>query len=1609
MAIKGDREKASLIESLSRKAGREIKGAKGKRAARFVREFYGRVAPENLVESEADQLYGAAVSAWKRLEAHKPGRADIALFTPDAKRDGWASPHTVIQIANDDMPFLVDSVTEELGRHRLAPRFLIHPIVRVKRDGKGRLLEIYERAKAPDDAVAESVMHIELSGLDEGIRKSLGKSLAAVLHDVHAAVADWPAMRGRIASVIAELDATPPPLPRDEVAEARDFLRWIDDNHFTFLGYREWSFRRAGKGLQVKIAPNAGLGVLRSSETVLFEGDTLPPDILDFVKKPDLIFVNKATKRSAVHRAVQLDVIGVKRFDKSGRVIGERLFAGLFTSVAYTRSPREIPLLRRKLDHVIDRSGLAPGSHDGKALIHILETLPREELFQASEDDLLSTSLGVLDLQERQRTAMFVHRDPFGRYVSVLIYVPRDRYDTSLRERLQAIVEEGFGGKIEAFTVQLLESPLARARFILRLPKDGESPLSVAEIEARVVAAAHDWSDDLSQALAVVHGDARGQTHFHNYNLAFPAGYREQFEAEAAVEDIAKIESALTTGQPHLNLYRTGGMGPESLRLKIYAKTGPIPLSDVLPMLENMGLKVIDEVPHVITPRHAEGEFWIHDFGLVSRSDAIADIAAVKDKFEDAFARVWAGEVEDDGFNRLVLGAGLAWRQIVVLRAYSRYLRQAGIPFSLAYMEDTLAANPSVAALLVALFETLFDPDARHGAEARAKKIRASIMGLLEKVENPDEDRILRRFLNLCDVSLRTNYYQPGVDGSPKPYVSIKLDSRQVDELPLPRPLVEVLVYSPRVEAIHLRGGKVARGGIRWSDRREDFRTEILGLMKAQMTKNAVIVPVGAKGGFVVKRPPATGGRDAFFAEGVECYKIFMRGLLDVTDNLVKGKVVPPHRVVRRDADDTYLVVAADKGTATFSDIANGIAREYGFWLDDAFASGGSAGYDHKKMGITARGAWESVKRHFRELGLDTQATDFTCVGVGDMSGDVFGNALLLSDHTKLIGAFNHLHIFVDPDPDPKRSFKERQHLFALPRSSWSDYDPKLISKGGGVFERRAKSIKVTEPMRKAFALGAKESVTPAELMRAMLKAPVDLLFFGGIGTFVKSSDEANVDVGDRGNDALRIDGREVKARVLGEGANLGVTQLGRVEYALAGGRINTDFIDNSAGVDTSDHEVNIKILLRQPMERGKLTLKKRDALLRTMTREVAALVLLDNYRQAMAITHQETQSVALLDEHSRFIRALERSGELNRAVEFLPDEETLAERRQKGSGLTRPELAVLLAYGKMSLFGGLLESDLPDDPYLTHDVGLYFPTALRKAYGDAIAHHPLRREISATYLTNSLVNRVGPSFVSEIAYKTGQEPAAIARAYLMARQSFEVRALWAAIEALDNMVAAKVQVAMNLEIMQLIRRATQWFLRGDYADRPLAKAIGEFQPGISKLAGQLEALLPEDLNAYMRERADAYEKDAVPQKLARQIGAIGIYASALDIVRIARSTGRKLEDVARVYFALGSRVGFNWLRGAAEKVVAESEWQKLALGAVVDDLYTQQGNLTVEVLQSVNGAKPDTVAVDKWIEVKDHATHRIAELLKEFRSVGGADLAMLTVASRELRALVQA
>ena len=1608
--------KSIAIRTLAARARRRKGG--GAAAARFVAQFYRDVAEADLAAAGDRRALGGAMSIWDLLRTRERGKPNIRVFNPDIRADGWTSPHTVVDIVSDDMPFLVDSVTAEINRQNFSIHLVVHPIVAVERDRAGRLRRLCANGVETGAARAESVMHFEITELRRpDSLERLRRGLQAVLGDVRAAVEDFDAMQERLADAAADLESAPAQASRPEIAEAGAFLRWLDDSIFTFIGYREYDFARQGGSTRLKRARAPGLGILRNPARSVLTGwrdGAVLPEVAAYCEDPRPLSVSKANGRSPVHRSVHLDTVMVKKFTPRGRVAGVRIFVGLFTPLVHRQSLSDIPMLARKAATVVARSGFPPDSHNGMSLLQILESLPRSDLFQYSDDDLLKTALGVLQIRGSQKVALFARRDAFNRFVSCLIYVPRERYTAQLRGIMREIVEQGFGARVSVIYLEVSDEAHARLQFIVPTPAGRPVDFDLQAIEKRLAEAGSDWRDAFSQALAETHGEAEGLEVYELYEDAFPASYRERHGAGQALTDIAKIESVLRTGAIAADLWRPAGLDAFWVHFRIYHPDEQLPLSDVLPMLENTGLRVIGETAHRIVRKGAGRDVWLHDFAMQTKDRRAVDLDRAKGNFEAQFVEVWRGGIENDGFNALALATGLHWRQVAMLRAYCKYLRQAAIPFSQAYMEETLLANPEIAEAIVELFGSIFDPDtAPRGAGAsdrrssrRSLRIRNRLAAALDAVEDLDQDRILRRYLNLVLATLRTNYYQRGADGAPKPYIAFKIDSNAVEDLPRPAPMFEIFVYAPRMEAIHLRGGKVARGGIRWSDRREDFRTEILGLMKAQMTKNAVIVPTGAKGGFVVKRPPPPdAGRDAFIAEGIACYRTMISGLLDLTDNITPGGPVHPERVVRCDGDDPYLVVAADKGTASFSDIANEVARLYGFWLDDAFASGGSIGYDHKGMGITARGAWESVKRHFRELGTDIQASDFTCVGIGDMSGDVFGNGMLLSGRIKLVGAFNHLHIFVDPDPDPAAGLAERKRLFELPRSAWTDYDAKSISPGGGVFERHAKAIAVTPEMRRALDLPPGDSLTPNALIQALLRAPVDLLWFGGIGTYVKAPGETHQDVGDRVNDPVRVDADALRCRVVGEGANLGFTQRGRIAYALGGGRINADFIDNSGGVSTSDREVNIKILLGEALAAGRLSRAERDRLLAEMTDEVARQVLGDNYRQSMALTHFETEGGGLIGKASRLIRALERAGHLDRGFEFLPDDETLDERKAAGLGLTRPELAVLLSYAKLTLYDDILASDIPDDPSLIQDAGYYFPPPIRAAFGDLIPGHRLRREISATYVTNSMTNRAGPTFVREAVDQTGAAPAEVVKAYLISRRIFDLSRLWREIEALDNIASAAVQTRLNLDILRLIERSTIWLLRNGPQPLEINLTIERFAGGIGTLAKRLDRFIAEETRAEIEREARHAVEAGVPEPLAREIARLEPLYSGCDIVRIATGRKRGVEDVARVYFTIGQRLGLDWLRRCAAMLPAETEWQGAAAAAVVDDFYVQQSELTLRILDAAGRARDPTA--ERWWTANQRSVSRAESVIADLRAAGNADLAMLTVANREIRSLI--
>jgi glutamate dehydrogenase len=1597
-----------IIDPLLAYLGDRLKGDEKSAVEEFVRQYYTGTAAEDLLEREVMDLYGAALSQWNFAKQRRPGEPNVRVYNPQVEEHGWQSTHTIVEIVTDDMPFLVDSVRMSINGQGLTIHLLIHPVMRLRRDESGRLIAPISPNEKHAGGITEAIMHIEVDRQTEKeVIDGILSGIQSVLGDVRATVNDWKPMRGRLAAILDELDKSPPHLDQDEIKEARSFLEWIDNNHFTFFGYREYELATRNGEDVLAIVPESGLGILRDHRTGKESKSfsTLPPEVRRLAREPRLLIVTKGNSRSTVHRPGYLDYIGVKRFNDKGEVIGERRFIGLYTSAAYNRSPRVIPLLSDKVTRIIAKAGYPENSHAGKALMNILATFPRDELFQIPEDELYQTAMGVLHLQERQRIRLFVHRDRYGRFYTCLVYVPRERFNTQIRVAIQSILEQTFKADGMEFNVQLSESVLARLHIVLHVPPGTTPEFDIKEIESKLRDATRSWSDNLNDELLDHFGEERGTRLFRRYGDAFRADYRENYHARIAVRDVEKMETLVEDDDLAMSLYRPLEAPENVVRFKLFHPGAPISLSDALPMLENMGLKVVDERPSKIK-RADSARIWMHDFGMHHKEEPGFDFDQVRDIFQDAFARVWRKEVENDGFNHLVLRASLTWREIVILRAYCQYLRQAGIAFSKSYMERTLAASPKISRKLVKLFHVCFDPGYDGARKKDAAQMIVDIHEDLDAVTNLDEDRILRSFLGLIQATLRTNFYQKTDEGEDKDYVSFKFDPSSISELPEPRPMFEIFVYSPRVEGVHLRGGPVARGGLRWSDRREDFRTEVLGLAKAQMVKNAVIVPVGSKGGFVPKQLPG-GDRETILAEGVACYKTFIRGLLDITDNLVGDEITPPKEVVRQDGDDPYLVVAADKGTATFSDIANGIAKEYGFWLGDAFASGGSQGYDHKGMGITARGAWESVKRHFRELGVNIQTTDFEVIGIGDMGGDVFGNGMLLSEHIKLIGAFNHMHIFLDPSPDSAKSFKERKRLFDKPRSTWEDYDKNLISKGGGVYSRAAKSVELGEEVRQALGVDAKK-LTPNELIRAMLRAPVELLWNGGIGTYVKSSNEHNDAVGDRANDGVRIDANELRCKVVGEGGNLGFTQLGRIEYASNGGRVFTDAIDNSAGVDCSDHEVNIKILLNKVVEEGDITEKQRNALLAEMTDEVSELVLRNNYLQTQALSLAHAQSASLLEVHWRVIRNLQRHGELDPVIEYLPGNEEIQERMKADKGLTTPELSVLIAYVKIGLFQDLLVSDLPKDAYLLSELEEYFPGPLQKRYKDRMPAHRLAAEIISTVVANEVVNRCGITYGFRLSEEPGAGAADISRAYLVAREIFGMKKVWQAIESLDNKVPAQFQILMLLEGRKLLERASRWLLRKRRSGFGIAATCRYFSDGIEQFAELLPKLVTAQTRKAIEKQSKGLANADVPLALARRVATFNELYSALDIVEVSKAVGVGVEQAAAVYFALSAKLDLHWMRDQIVALPRENRWQTLARAALRDDLYDQEAKLTADVLRVESKSNDADARISAWMQANAVAVNRCRQILSDFRASGTPDFAMLSVAMREIRGLRQ-
>ncbi len=1589
----------------------------------YVDQLVCYATGEDTIWSKPEALLTRASTSWALAATRKSEGDNVSIRIEDGK--GWNGRRLVLDIVTDDKPFLVDSISAALSEAGKPLSFFSNAVIDITRDTTGA--RISGDAGGKGQTVRESMIHAEMDPpVGESEIDALREDIQCVLDDVAVAVADWEPMRAQLASCIAQFEKSRlSGVKKEDQKEAIEFLKWLWDNRFAFLGVRRFNSASLGDDLTLVHDPSQDLGIMKDPTREILKSTFLPsgelsPPAEAFLKSNEPLIVAKSNTKSFVHRRVQMDYVGVKTYALDGSVTGEQWFIGLFTADAYNRPATDIPLIRAKVQAVLDTVAFHPGGHNEKALVNILETYPRNELFQIDIDALREVSLGILRLFKRPRAKLFLRRDRFDRFVSALVFIPRDRFNSDTREAIGDLLATTYGGHIMSFAPSFGDAALVRVHFIISIGPGAPEGPGIGELTQQIREICRDWSDDLLEAMRSAQDGVTPAALFQKYEKAFGAGYKERSALSETLQDIACLE-ALDTQPNVLRAFRFEKDASEVVRLKIYRRGGPLPLSKLIPTIENLGLNVIQEAGYQVAAKTDgdDGEMWIHDFHTEQHKNQPIDLSEVKQAFEDTMLAVLEGRSEDDRFNALVLTAGINWREAWILRAAAKHHVQAGFAYSQAYMEEALSNNPAIAHDLVAAFHTRFNPAGARDAAKRAvdaQKADGVVLESLNDVKSLAEDRIFRHFLNLFSAITRTNYYQTTDGENPKPYISFKIDSHKLDELPEPRPYREIFVSGPVVDGVHLRFGAVARGGLRWSDRREDFRTEVLGLVKAQKVKNAVIVPNGSKGGFYPKQLPQTGDRTAIFEAGREAYKLFIRGLLDLTDNIVRGKIKPPADTVLWDDPDPYLVVAADKGTAQFSDTANAISDEYGFWLGDAFASGGSVGYDHKVMGITARGAWEAVKRHFRELGKDIQTEPFTAAGVGDMSGDVFGNGMLLSKQTKLTAAFDHRDIFIDPDPNPAKSYAERARLFDLPRSSWQDYDSKLISKGGGVFSRSAKSVSLTPEIKSLLGIDAAK-LTPNELITAILKAPVELFWLGGIGTYFKAEGEENWRVGDRANDAVRINASQSGAKVIGEGANLGLTQLARIEFARAGGCINTDAIDNSAGVDSSDHEVNIKILLSSAIEQGELKQNDRNDLLASMTDDVADHVLRHNYEQTRAVSQMEAMAAADLDVHARLMTTLERNGRLNRALEFLPSQDDIITLRQQQTGLTRPELSVMLAYAKMWLFDELLASDAPDDPAFEAELFAYFPEALHH-FTKPIASHQLRREIIATRLSNEIVNTCGITFTQRVVDTIGVDFAAVALAYEAARRIYKLDSFASAINALDNKAPANTQTALYIEISTLLREQVFHLLSAhrsiDDNDNPsIEEAAAKYQAPVAQFRKALPDILSAEATKALEERIDYWVSEGAPKTIARQAAALPAMEYALDIIDLAEETAWSNPSAGCVYFAVGHSFGFDALREKARSAPPVDHYDNIAIRQITEDLAAKQRELTKSIITFTHSEPKSAPAewahklLAQWEETFDASASQFHDVSAELDLSGPVSVGKFSLFARKVDELI--
>jgi len=1578
--------------------------------------FFWRFQDDDLIGRSIDDLYGCLGGLLSFIQQWSEDSPQVQIFNPDRNTHGWDSQYTTLVVLCRGIPFCTASVRGELNRRNLTIHTIASSNLSTKRSAAGELLEVLpvehpNRASGPLEALLFFEINRQVSVEDIA---QLQETLMAILQEVAVVVEDFQPMLERLQDVahrVAQTDC----VPKNGRSEAIEFLAWLSDEHMILLGYEYLEVTPAAGSDGITVRKEQSMGLLRDMDSrgvrdleadlKRLDGEQLVNHQLSF---------SKSGRRSRVHRVAYPDYVEVRDFDAQGQLVGQHRFLGLYTSTVYSMNPELIPIVRRKVERVVVLSKLHWSDHESRELVRVLDGFPRDELFQAGTEELCATVNDVNRIQERRQTRVFVRKDVHAKFVNCIVYVPRDNYNTEQRGKIEAILNRAFNARELEFTAFYSESILVRCYFVLRVDSAVPIDFDVSELESSIVQAMLAWPDRLRLLLIKEFGVEQGELLVRDLATGFPPGYRDDFEPQVAVSDIRHLQVLMRGEQLAMNFYRYRygegeGEGEDSLRLRLYHRGGSLPLSDVLPILENLGLRVVTERPYAIRSRDGQF-FWIQEFSLIYSLSPDIGMGEVKDEFEDAFARIWSGEAENDCFNKLLIGTKLDWREIALLRAYARYLRQLNFPYSVEYVAETLSNHLNITAAIVELFLTRFDLQFEGGDSFRHERelaVEQRITQALEQVSNLGQDRIIRQFVRVVKATLRTNFFQRDANGALKPYFSFKLKPSEIPGVPQPVPLYEIFVYSPRVEGVHLRGGKVARGGLRWSDRQEDFRTEVLGLVKAQQVKNAVIVPVGAKGGFVARQLQPTMSRSEIQEEGIACYKIFIRGLLDITDNRTEAGITRPPEVLAKDDDDPYMVVAADKGTASFSDIANGIAAEYQFWLGDAFASGGSAGYDHKKMGITARGAWVCVQRHFREIGIDIQSNDFSVVGIGDMAGDVFGNGMLLSKHICLVAAFNHQHIFVDPQPDAASSFAERARLFALPRSSWSDYQRDVISAGGGVFERSAKSIELSLEIMQRFDIDEAQ-ITPAELISYLLRSRIDLLWNGGIGTYVKASDEAHTDVGDKANDGLRVDGADLRCRVVGEGGNLGLTQLGRVEFCLAGGRCNTDFIDNAGGVDCSDHEVNIKILLDTVVARGELTPQDRNALLVEMTDSVSELVLTNNYRQAQAISLVEYQADARSMEYRRFIKEFADAGRLDRALEFIPSDDELMERRAQGKTLTRPELSVLVSYSKAALKEELIDAELQRDVCLSGALHHAFPLRLIELYPADMQEHRLRREIVASEIANDMVNRMGLNFVLRQQKATGASVADVACVYMTVMDMYQLPALWDRIEKTNHTVTVGAQMDMMLALVGLVKRATRWLLRNRRRQLSPSELIGQFGDGVQQLPAELPALLRGRAAEHYESLCEHYEEQGADAELAEAVARTHYSYRVLGIIEAASEAQAPLMDVAKLYFAMGEQLQLDWFAGQILSTKVDTEWQALARDTYLADLEWQQRTLAIGALGHLEEDGNLRHCMERWEAQETPLLQRWQQMLTELQAAPVPDFAMLTVANRELLDLAQ-